>query len=101
MRFGMRHTRLAATFHLKNKRTNSRIIQEVSRASLKEFILNYRDFQHISRKHVLRHRQTAIVKQMMTQQNSQVMLMMDGAHWYVQISRDNEFQRRSFSMRKC
>jgi hypothetical protein len=100
MRLGLSNRVLATLFHLKNKRVVSRIVHEVTKALLKDFVPHHLGFQHVERETILQHHQTEIASQLMTNKNDQVIVVMDGTYLYVQKSTNNEFQRRSFSMHK-
>lgn len=100
MRLGVSNRVLATLFHLKNKRVVSRIVHEVTKALLKDFVPYHLGFQHIERETILQRHQTDIASQLMTNKKDQVIVVMDGTYLYVQKSTNNEFQRRSFSMHK-
>jgi hypothetical protein len=100
MRLGLSNTVLASMFHLKNKRTVSRIIHSTARALQEHFVPKHLGFQHIDREIVLQKHQTSIASELMTESDDQVIIVMDGTYLFVQKSSDNNFQRRSFSMHK-
>ena len=60
MRLGISNRVLGSIFRLKNKRTVSRIVHEVTEALLKDFVPEHLGFQHIDRETVLRHHQTSM-----------------------------------------
>ena len=100
MRLGLSNTVLASMFHLKNKRSVSKIIHSTTRALQEYFVPKHIGFQHIDRETVLHHHQTTTASELMTERDDQVIIVMDGTYLFVQKSSDNNFQRRSFSMHK-
>lgn len=100
LRLGLSNAVLAAMFHLTGKRQVSEIIHAVRLALLKDFVPSHLGFQHIDRQTVLQQHQTAIATQLMTDDDTQVVIVMDATYLFVQKSSDNLFQRRSFSMHK-
>ena len=100
MRLGLSNVVLASMFHLKDKRCVSRIIHSAVSALMKDFIPHHLGFRHIDRDTVLLEHQTAIATQLMAERDDQVIIVMDGTYLFVQKSRDNIFQRRSYSMHK-
>lgn len=100
MRLGMSNTVLASLFHLKDKRTVARIIQNVAQALQKDFVPYHLGLQHIDRATVVKKHQTSIASELMTDGDDQAIIVMDGTYLYVQKSSNNSFQRRSFSMHK-
>jgi hypothetical protein len=100
LRLSLSKNQLATVFRIQSKRAICRIIQEVSRALLKDFVLKYLGFQLISREYLLHHRQIFITTQMMAQRDDQVISVMDGTCLFVQKSSGSAFQRRSFGMHK-
>lgn len=100
MRLGLSNAVLASIFHLNGKRSVSRTVNGVSKALLKDFVPHHLGFTHIDRDSVLRHHQTSISSKLLVDRDDQVIIVMDGTYLFVQKSRDNKFQRRSFSMHK-
>ena len=100
MRLEVSNRVLASIFRLYDERKVSRIVHEVSKALLKDFVSYYLGFQHIDRQTVLQYHQTRTATQLMADGDGQVILVMDGTYLYIQKSSNNEFQRRSFSMHK-
>lgn len=100
MRLGLSNAVLASIFHLKDKRSVSRTISGVSKALLEDFVPYHLGFTHIERNSVLRHHQTSISSKLWVDRDDQVIIVMAGTYLFVQKSRDNKFQRRSFSMHK-
>ena len=100
MRLGLSNNILATLFHIQDKRTVSRIVHQVTDALLKHFVPHHLGFQHISRQTVLEQHQTAIANVLLTDNDQQVVVVMDGTYLYVQKSAHNELQRRTYSMHK-
>jgi hypothetical protein len=100
MRIGLSKAVLASMFHLKDKRSVSRIIHSAASALMKDFVPHHLGFHHIDRDTVLLEHQTAIATQLMAERDDQVIIVMDGTYLFVQKSSDNVFQRRSYSMHK-
>jgi len=100
MRLGLSNRVLSTLFHIKDERVVSRIIHQVTNALIKDFVPAYLGFDHISRESVLNYHQTAIANVLFTDNEDQVVLVMDGTYLYVQNSSHNELQRRTFSTHK-
>ena len=100
MRLDMSNNVLASLFHLKDKRTVARIIQNVAQAHQKDFVPYHLGLQHIDRATVVQKHRTSIASELMTDGDDQAIIVMDGTYLYVQKSSNNSFQRRSFSMHK-
>ena len=100
MRLGLSNIVLASMFHLKSKRTVSRIIHAATTALTRDFVPRHLGFRHIDRNAVLREHQTMIATRLMTERDDQIIIVTDGTYLFVQKSNNNHFQRRSYSMHK-
>lgn len=100
MRLGLSKCALATMFHIRNKRTVSRIVHQVTDALMKDFVPAHLGFRHISRETVLKHHQTTMANVLLTDTNHQVVVVMDGTYLYIQKSGHNELQRRTYSVHK-
>ncbi|CAF3548310.1 unnamed protein product [Rotaria socialis] len=100
LRLGFSNRVLACLFHLKSKRTVSRIFHQVREALMKYFVPLNLGFQHITRDVVLNYHQTVIATELLTNEPDQVVLIADGTYLYCQKSSNNEFQRRTYSNHK-
>ena len=101
MRTGLSNTLLATLFHLKSKRSVSRIIHQVRAALMKDFVPNNVGFSHISRDDVTGKHTTTFARELLADGNKDiVILIMDGTYIYIQKSGKYTFQRISFSMHK-
>ena len=100
LRLGLSNHVLVCLFHLKSKRTVSRICQQVREALMNEFVLHHIGFQHITREAVLANHQTTLVTDLLTDGPSQAVLVADGTCLYCQKSSNSEFQRRTYSLHK-
>jgi len=100
MRLGISNSVLASLFHLKNKRTVSRLIHSVRLALMKDFASHHVGLQHIDRQAVLDQHQTAIATELFTTNPNQLCILMDGTYLYIHKSSNNEMQRRTYSFHK-
>lgn len=100
MRLGLSNRVLACLFHLKSKRTVSRIFHQVREMLMKSFVPLNLGFQHISRDAVLSNHQTVVATELLTNEPNQIVLVADGTYLYCQKSSNNEFQRRTYSNHK-
>ena len=98
MRLGLSNHILAALFHIQDKRAVFRIVHQVTDAVLKNFFPDHLDFRHISHHTVLEQHRTAIAKVLLTDNDQQVVVVIDGRYLYVQKSAHNELQRPIYSM---
>lgn len=57
-------------------------------------------FGHISRHSVLKYHQTAMANELFTDDDQQVVIVMDGTYLFLQKSMNNELQRRTYSVHK-
>jgi hypothetical protein len=78
MRLGLSNRVLDTMVHIQDKRVVSRIIHQVTDALSKDFAPHHIGFQHIGRQYVLKDHQTAIVNTLLTNDDQQVMVVMDG-----------------------
>ena len=97
---GLRNRVLASLFHLKHKRTISRIIHSIRLALMKHFTQHHLGLQHIDRQTVIDHHQTSIASELFTTTPNQLCILMDGTYIYIQKSSNNEMQRRNYSFHK-
>jgi hypothetical protein len=100
MRLGLSNHVLATMFHIYDKRAVSRIIHQVTDALTKSFVPAHLGFQHITRATVLKLHQTTISNVLLTDDDQQVVLVMDGTYLYVQKFHHNALQRRTYSIHK-
>jgi len=100
MRLGLNNQVLATIFHIQDKRSVSRIIHQVTDALNKNFVPAHLGFRHISRQTVLENHQTTIANVLLTDNNQQVVVVMDATYLFIQKSSHNEQQRRTYSMHK-
>jgi hypothetical protein len=100
MRLGLSNHVLACLFHLKSKRTVSRIFHQVREALMKTFVPLNLGFQHISRNEILADHQTVIATELLTSEPDEIVLIADGTYLFCQKSSNNEFQRRTYSNHK-
>ncbi len=100
MRLGLSNHVLATMFHIYDRRAVSRIIHQVTDALIKDFVPAHLGFRHISRQTVLKLHQTTIANVLLTDDDQQVVVVMDGTYLYIQKSHHNELQRRTYSMHK-
>lgn len=100
MRLGLSNRVLSTIFHIKNDKAVSRIIHQVTDALMKNFVPKYIGFQHISRQTVRKYHQTLKANILLTDNDQQVVVVMDGTYLYVQKSANNELQRRTYSTHK-
>ena len=100
MRLGVSNDVLATMFHIYDKRAVSRIIHQVTNALINDFAPAHIGFGHISRHSVLEHHQTTFANALFTDDNQQVVVVMDGTYFYLQKSMYNELQRRTYSIHK-
>ena len=100
MRLALSNRVLACLFHLKSKRTVSRIFHQVREALMKSFVPLNLGFQHITRDTVLNLHQTVVATELLTNEPDQIVLIADGTYLYCQKSSNNELQRRTYSNHK-
>ncbi|CAF1543483.1 unnamed protein product [Adineta ricciae] len=100
MRLGLANSVLATLFRMQDKRVITRIIHQVTRAFLSDFVPNHLGFGHISRQCVLKYHQTVMADVLLTDSNRQIVVVIDGTYLYVQKSMNNELQRRTYSLHK-
>lgn len=100
MRLGISNDILATMFHIHGKRAVSKIIHQATNALINDFAPSHIGFSHISRHSVLKHHQTAIASALFTDDNEQVVIVMDGTYLFLQKSMNNELQRRTYSIHK-
>ncbi|CAF4617137.1 unnamed protein product, partial [Rotaria sp. Silwood2] len=100
MRLGLSNRVLACLFHLKSKRTVSRIFHQVREALMKSFVPLNLGFEHITRDAVLNSHQTVIATELLRNEPDRIVLIADGTYLYCQKSSNNEFQRRTYSNHK-
>jgi len=100
LRLGLSNRVLACLFHLKSKRTVSRIFHQVRVALMKSFVPMNLGFQHIPRDAVLSNHQAVVATELLTNKPDQIVLIADGTYLYCQKSSNNEFQRRTYSNHK-
>ncbi|CAF1497265.1 unnamed protein product [Rotaria magnacalcarata] len=100
MRLGVSNDVLATMFHMCNKRVISKIIHQTTNALIKDFAPAYIGFAHISRESVLKSHQTELASALFTDDNQQVVVVMDGTYLFIQKSMYNELQRRTYSTHK-
>jgi hypothetical protein len=100
MRLGLSNNVLATMFHIHEKRAVSRIIHQVTDALMKVFVPIHLGFRHISRETVLKLHQTTTANVLLTDSDQQIVVVMDGTYLYIQKSRHNELQRRTYSIHK-
>ena len=100
MRLGVSNDVSATMFHIYDKRAVSRIIHQVPNALINDFAPAHIEFGHISRHSVLEHHQTTFANALFTDDNQQVVVVMDRTYFYLQKSIYNELQRRTYSIHK-
>ena len=87
-------------FHIRDKRAVSRIVHQVTDALINDFVPAHLGFGHISRETVLEHHQTTVAKTLLTDNNQQVVVVMDGTYLFLQKPIHNELQRRTYFIHK-
>lgn len=100
LRLGLSNRVLSTIFSLKDKRTVSKIINQVRQALKSDFVPRHIGFNHIDRQAVIDHHQTAIATALLTKNSDQLCLVMDGTYLSIQKSSNHLFQRRTYSMHK-
>ncbi|CAF2019127.1 unnamed protein product [Rotaria magnacalcarata] len=101
LRFGMSNTLLTVFFQLPDKRTVSRCIESARTALINEFVPKNLGFAHIGRNDII-HQHTSTLAQYLLCENepNTAIVVIDSAYIYIQKSRNNEFQRKSFNLHK-
>ena len=100
MRLGLSNRVLACLFHLKSKRTVSRIFHQIREALMKSFVSLNLGFEHIKREEILSSHQIVVATELLTNKPDQIVLIADGTYLYCQKSANSEFQRRIYSNHK-
>ncbi|CAF3738772.1 unnamed protein product [Rotaria socialis] len=101
LRFGMSNTLLTVLFQLPDKRTVSRCIESARTALINEFVPKNLGFAHIGRNDII-HQHTSTLAQYLLCENepNTAIVVIDSTYIYIQKSRNNEFQRKSFNLHK-
>ena len=100
MRLGLSNRVLSTIFRIKDNQAVSRIIHQVTEALMTNFVPKHIGFRHVSRHTVLEQHQTLKANTLLTNNNQQVVVVMDGTYLYLQKSANNELQRRTYSTHK-
>ncbi|CAF1659052.1 unnamed protein product [Adineta ricciae] len=99
-RLGLSNRVLATIFCLKDKRTISKLINQVRQALKTDFVPHHIGFNHIDRQSVIDHHQTAVATALLATNSNQLCVVMDGTYLPIQKSSNHPFQRRTYSMHK-
>ncbi|CAF1556965.1 unnamed protein product [Rotaria magnacalcarata] len=89
-------------FQIADKRTVSRIINSARQAIAKSFVPDNLGFGHVTRENVIGRHTTTIARELMCGGDSTdtAIIIIDGTYLYIQKSRNNEFQRKTFNLYK-
>lgn len=99
-RLGLGNDVLASMFHIKERRSVSRVIHSIRQALMQNFVPGYIGFGHVDRKTIIEQHSSAIATELLLDSDKQLAVVIDGTYLYVNKSSDNGFQRRSYSMHK-
>ena len=97
MRTNLSHNTLATLLAVKNSQLIGHYCDEVESAFVKDIIPNYIGCKHISRDNLLL-KQSVIAKSLFDE--SELILIADGTYAYHQKSKNNLYQRKSYSVQK-
>ncbi|CAF2146091.1 unnamed protein product [Rotaria magnacalcarata] len=102
LRLGISNRLLACMFQIADKQTMSRIINSARQAIVKSFLPDNLGFGHVTREDVIGRHTTAIARELMFGGGSTdtAIIIIDGTYLYIQKSRNNEFQRKTFNLYK-
>ncbi|CAF4440187.1 unnamed protein product, partial [Rotaria magnacalcarata] len=102
LRLGISNRLLACMFQIADKRTVSRIINSARQAIVKSFVPDNLGFGHVTREDVIGRHTTIIARELMCGGDSTdtAIIIIDGTYLYIQKSRNNEFQRKTFNLYK-
>ncbi|CAF3882825.1 unnamed protein product [Rotaria magnacalcarata] len=102
LRLGISNRLLACMFQIADKRTVSRIINSTRQAIVKSFVPDNLGFGHVTREDVIGRHTTIIARELMCGGDSTdtAIIIIDGTYLYIQKSRNNEFQRKTFNLYK-
>ena len=100
MRFSLSNRVSVVLFHLNNKRVVSHIIGQVRKVLMKDFVPLHLGLQHIDHQVAIDQYQTGVATILHTIKPHQLCVVVDATYLFIQKSMDNQFQKRSHSMRK-
>ncbi|CAF4765757.1 unnamed protein product, partial [Rotaria magnacalcarata] len=102
LRLGISNRLLACMFQIADKRTVSRVINSARQAIVKSFVPDNLGFGHVTREDVIGRHTTTIARELMCGGDSTdtAIIIIDGTYLYIQKSRNNEFQRKTFNLYK-
>ncbi|CAF3025401.1 unnamed protein product, partial [Rotaria sp. Silwood2] len=100
LRLGLSNKVLTTIFQFSNPEAVSRTLAAVRQAMLSNFVPRYLGFNHISRQSVIHNHSSPLATRLLTEQPNTAVLVIDGTYLYLQKSRNNELQRRTYNIHK-
>ncbi|CAF5196082.1 unnamed protein product, partial [Rotaria magnacalcarata] len=101
LRLGLSLNILAVLFQLPDKKAVSRSLKTVRTALMTRFVPSNLGFNHITRQEIIdQHTSTMARRLMCDAESNTAIVVIDGTYIYIQKSRNNEFQRKSFNLYK-
>ncbi|CAF4907643.1 unnamed protein product, partial [Rotaria socialis] len=99
LRLGLSLNILAVLFQLPDKKAVSRSLKTVRTALMTRFVPSNLGFNHITRQEIIdQHTSTMARRLMCDAESNTAIVVIDGTYIYMQKSRNNEFQRKSFNL---
>ena len=99
MKTGLDYRTIASIFSLDEFQTVGHYCKQTRDSLLKNFVPKYLGANHLQRDEWLKHN-SDIVKELITDNDNQFVIIADGTYCYCQKSNNNYFQRRSYSMQR-
>lgn len=99
MKSGISNSLLSALFSI-SKSCVRRAIRTVRQTLMLSFVDEHLGFQHVTREKVISDHTTVLAKSLFTENDDQVIIVLDGTYIFIQKSNHHLFQRRSYSVHK-
>lgn len=116
LRLGLSNELLAILFQLPNKRTVARAIKSTRSALMNLFVPKNVGFEHVSRDEIIHRHTSSIARKLLCDDDTDI-IVADGSYLYIQVrriysqvysfsifflqkTRNNEFQRKSYNLQK-
>ncbi|CAF4618720.1 unnamed protein product, partial [Rotaria magnacalcarata] len=100
LKLGLSDSVLASMVGVDSKRQMSRIISEARVAVTKHFVPRYLGLAHLTRQDVIDKHTSPIANRLLTEGRDPCILVLDGTYLYIQKSRNNAVQRKTYSLQK-
>ncbi|CAF3184663.1 unnamed protein product [Rotaria sp. Silwood2] len=100
LKLGLSNSVLASMLGIDNKRKVSDIIHSARLALSQYFVPHYLGLAHISRQEIIQKHTSSIATRLLTENRNPCILVLDGTYFYIQKSRNNMVQRKTFNLYK-